>query len=113
MNKIILGIIWGVTAQILTFIQLQGSFKFEILKNNVWAVVLFGIPVTYMYIQSVKNFIEAYNGEIWPSRLIGFGIGVTIFTLMSYWWFKEPITFKTAVCLMLGIFIIVIQILWK
>jgi multidrug transporter EmrE-like cation transporter len=62
---------------------------------------------------SVKNMVIAYDGQIWPSRLIGFGIGVVVFTAMSYWLFKEPMTPKTFTCLCLGVVIILIQILWK
>ncbi len=47
------------------------------------------------------------------SRLIGFGIGVVVFSLMSHWLFKEPLTPKTLVCLGLGSLIVLIQILWK
>jgi hypothetical protein len=62
---------------------------------------------------SVKHFIAAYDGQIWPSRLIGFGIGVVVFSLMSHWLFKEPFTLKTLICLGLGSLIVLIQILWK
>lgn len=71
------------------------------------------IPISYLFIKSVEYFVAAYNGEIWPSRLIGFGIGVIIFTLMSKLLFGEPFTTKTAVCLALGTAIVLIQILWK
>jgi multidrug transporter EmrE-like cation transporter len=71
------------------------------------------IPISYLFIKSVEYFVAAYNGEIWPSRLIGFGIGVIIFTLMSKMLFGEPFTTKTAVCLALGTAIVLIQILWK
>ena len=57
--------------------------------------------------------LAAYDGQIWPSRLIGFGIGVVVFGLMSHWLFKEPFTLKTLICLGLGSLIVLIQILWK
>jgi multidrug transporter EmrE-like cation transporter len=57
--------------------------------------------------------VEAYNGEIWPSRLIGFGIGIIVFSLMSYFLFKEPFTAKTVVCLFLAVLIILVQVFWK
>jgi hypothetical protein len=62
---------------------------------------------------SVRYFVAAYDGQIWPSRLIGFGIGVVVFSLMSHWLFKEPFTLKTLICLGLGSLIVLIQILWK
>ena len=72
-----------------------------------------GIPISLMFMESVKNFVLAYDGQIWPSRLIGFGIGVIVFTLMSYFLFKEPISLKTLFCLFLGLCIILVQIFWK
>jgi multidrug transporter EmrE-like cation transporter len=111
--NIIWGILWGLTAQIITFIQLQGQLKYDFLKQNTWFTVLMGIPISFMFMQSVKNFVAGFNGQIWPSRLIGFGIGVIVFTLMSEILFKEPFTTKTGVCLFLGICIIAIQVFWK
>ena len=111
--NIIYGIIWGVLAQIATFMQLQGQLKFEWMKQHTWAVVLMGIPISFMFMKSVKNFVLAFGGEIWPSRLLGFGIGVIIFTIMSELMFKEPFTLKTGVCLFLGLLIILTQLFWK
>lgn len=107
------GFIYGLIAQVITFLQLQGQLKYDILKNNTWFVVLLGLPISYLFMISVRYFVDAYDGQIWPSRLIGFGIGVVVFSLMSHWLFKEPLTLKTLVCLGLGSLIVLIQILWK
>lgn len=110
---ILIGTLWGIAAQIITFLQLQGQMKYSLLKNNIWIGALMGIPISLMFMQSVKHFVLAYDGQIWPSRLIGFGIGVVIFTLMSHFLFKEPLSLKTLICLFLGLCIILVQILWK
>jgi multidrug transporter EmrE-like cation transporter len=107
------GILWGLAAQVVTFLQLQGQLKYEVLKNNTWLVVLLGIPVSFMFMKSVRNIVSAFDGEIWPSRLLGFGIGVIVFTIMSSLLFKEHFTMKTISCLFLALCIILIQILWK
>lgn len=107
------GFIYGLIAQVITFMQLQGQMKYSILKNNTWFVVLLGLPISYLFMISVRYFVAAYDGQIWPSRLIGFGIGVIVFGLMSHWLFKEPFTLKTLICLGLGSLIVLIQILWK
>jgi ABC-type enterochelin transport system permease subunit len=72
-----------------------------------------GMPISYAFMQSVKCFVAAYDGQIWPSRLLGFGIGVIVFTTMSHFLFKEPLTLKTIICLLLGCCIIGVQIFWK
>jgi multidrug transporter EmrE-like cation transporter len=107
------GIIFGFVAQILTFLQLQGQMKIEWFKNHPIIIALLGVPISLLFMYSVKNMVEAYNGEIWPSRLIGFGIGVIVFTIMSHYLFKEPLTPKTLTCLGLGVCIILIQLIWK
>ena len=111
--NLIKGILFGFVAQIFTFFQLQGQFKYEWAKNNTFLMACMGIPISLLFIYSVRYFTLAYDGQIWPSRLIGFGIGVIVFTGMSHFLFKEPITLKTLICLSLGIAIILIQLFWK
>ena len=111
--QLLKGFIFGLIAQIITFLQLQGQLKIEWLKNNIWFSVLMGIPISYLFILSVKNLVGAFDGQIWPSRLIGFGIGVITFAVMSHYMFKEPLTPKTLICLGLGALILLIQIFWK
>ena len=111
--KILYGILFGLAAQILTFLQLQGQMKYDWFKNHPILMAFVGVPISLLFMGSVKNLVEAYNGQMWPSRLIGFGIGVITFAIMSYLMFKEPLTAKTLTCLSLGVCIILIQILWK
>jgi len=111
--NIFYGVLYGVIAQILTFLQLQGNIKYGWFQKYPVIMLLAAMPISYLFIKSVEYFVAAYNGEIWQSRLIGFGIGVIIFTLMSKIMFGEPFTTKTAVCLALGTAIVLIQILWK
>lgn len=76
-------------------------------------LLLSGIPVSWFYIKSVHFLIEAFKEEMWPSRLIGFGIGVVVFAAMSTLLFRETITLKTVVSLLLACSIVGIQIIWK
>ena len=105
-----IGILYGLVAQILTFIQLQGYVKYQTFKDHTWLVLLGGVPLAWLYIQSTKHLILAGEGEIWPSRLIGFGIGIIVFTGMAYFMLSEPITLKTVISLLLAINIVCIQV---
>ena len=107
------GFIFGLLAQIATFVQLQGQIKYEWFKNHPIIIAFMGVPISLLFMYSVRNFVAAYDGQIWPSRLIGFGIGVIVFTVMSHYLFREPISLKTLTCLGLGVLIILIQIFWK
>jgi hypothetical protein len=109
MNYII-GISYGLIAQILTFIQIQGYVKYQTFKEHTWLVLLMGLPLSWLYMQSTKYLVLAGEGEIWPSRLVGFGVGIIVFTTMAYFLFGEPITIKTAISLLLAITIVCIQV---
>ena len=110
---LLVGIVFGFLAQIGTFFQLQGPLKYEWVKNHYWLTVMMGIPISMLFMYSVKNMIIAYNGQMWPSRLIGFSVGAVVFTWLSWLIFKEPLTLKTIVCLILAIGILIIQLFWK
>ncbi len=110
---LLIGIILGFLAQIATFFQLQGSLKYEWFKNNYWIAVLMGIPISMLFMESVKHMVLAYNGQLWPSRLIGFSIGTIVFTWLSWLLFKEPLTMKTMVSLLFAAGILGVQIFWK
>ena len=110
---LLIGIVFGFLAQIATFFQLQGSLRYEWFKNNYWFVVLMGIPISMLFMESVKQMVTAYGGQLWPSRLIGFSIGAIVFTWLSWWLFKEPLTMKTMVSLLFAIGILGVQIFGK
>jgi multidrug transporter EmrE-like cation transporter len=109
----ITGFLLGVLAQILTFVQLQGQFKFQWMKDNPVYMALLGFPLSLLYLLSVKHMVAHFEGNMWPSRLIGFATGAVVFTIMSWVWFKEPLSLKTLVCLGLAVCIMLIQLFWK
>jgi len=113
MNNFLWGFIYMFIAQVGTFLQLQGSAKYNWYSKYPILILLCGIPLSWLYIQSVRNLTLAFNGEMWPSRIIGFGTGAIIFGFLSFFLFKEPITFKTILCLSLSFIIIMIQIFMK
>ena len=113
MNNLLLGGLYGLIAQIGTFLQLQGNVKYDWYSKHPVILLLCAIPLSWLYIQSVKHLVLAFGGEIWPSRMIGFGIGVIVFSIMGYFLFKEPITLKTGVSILLAIGIIFIQLKMK
>jgi hypothetical protein len=111
--EIIYGIMYGLLGQVGSFMQLQGAMKLGWFPKYFWPVLLMSVPLSWLYIKSVEHFVAAFNGQLWPSRLIGFGLGITIFSIMSHFLFKEPLTPKTLVCIGLGLIIIAIQVIWK
>lgn len=113
MPNLFYGILYGILGQIGSFVQLQAALKYGWYPKYQWPLLLVAIPLSWFYVKSVQYFIAAFDGEIWPSRLLGFSIGIIMFTILSAIMFKEPFTPKTIVCLLLGFSIVAIQILWK
>jgi hypothetical protein len=111
--EIIYGIMYGLLGQVGSFMQLQGAMKLGWFPKYFWPVLLMSVPLSWLYIKSVEHFLAAFDGQLWPSRLIGFGLGIAIFSIMSHFMFKEPLTPKTLVCVGLGLIIIAIQVIWK
>jgi hypothetical protein len=113
MNKLIIGILFGILGQVISFLQLQGSIKYGWFEKHPVLISLSAIPGLWVFIKSVDSIVEWSGGQLWPSRLIGFGIGVITFVAMSWFLFKEPVSLKTMTCLMLAASILLIQIFWK
>jgi len=112
-GNLLIGMFFGFLAQVATFYQLQGPLKFEWFKNNYWLTVLMGIPISMLFMYSVKNMVIAFDGQMWPSRLIGFSIGAIVFSWLSWAVFNESITMKTFICLVLALGILLVQLFVK
>ena len=114
MNRnLIISLLLVTIGQVLVFLQLQGQFLLVRLKDNAIIPILIGIPISYILLKYTKYCAIAFDGQIWPGRLIGFAVGAIVFTSMSWLLMKEPINAKTFVCLLLSIGILGIQIFWK
>jgi hypothetical protein len=100
-------------AQVFTFYQLQGHLWNKWIKDNPLMMTLLGVPVGYIVILASREMVNIYNGQTWPNRMIGFTLGVIVFTIMTWFYLKEPLTPKTLVCLVLSCMILIIQLFWK
>jgi len=113
MQNLVFGILYGIIGQVGSFVQLQAALKYGWYPKYKIPLLLLAIPLSWCYVKSVQYFIAAFDGEIWPSRLLGFSIGIIMFTLLSAIMFREPFTLKTIICLLLGFSIVAIQVLWR
>jgi len=102
-----------IISQIVSFYQLQGHLFSKWIDKHPFLMVIIGIPFGYSVIWSTKVLIEYFDGLTWPNRLIGFCISILVFTFMTWFYLKEPLTLKTIVSLILCILILGIQIFWK
>ncbi len=111
--KVLIATFIMILGQIGSFMQLQGAIKYGWYEKYMWAILLSSIPVSYLYIVAVRMYVEGFGGQIWPSRLLGFSVGIIVFTLMSHYLFKEPLDVKNGICLLLGFSILMIQLFVK
>ena len=99
--------------QVCVFYQINGFLLSEWIEKRPLTMSLLGIPISYVYIYATKDLVNAFNGDLWPQRLIGFSMGMIAFAFLTWIHFHQAITLKTAVTLALATAIVVIQIIWK
>ena len=100
--------------QVLAWYQTNGQFISTWIKEHpILVAAIGGIPVGYSYILGTTYLVQAFDGAVWPSRLLGFSMGILAFTTLTLIHLGEAITLKTSVVLILALTIILIQVLWK
>tara|TARA_R110000803_G_scaffold9613_1_gene30218 strand:+ start:485 stop:844 length:360 start_codon:yes stop_codon:yes gene_type:complete len=113
LGKLFIGLGWFVIAHIAVFFQLNGQFKWDWFKNNEWVIASSGLIISFFYIWGTKYTVEGFGGMLWPARFIGFSVGMIIYAFGVSFFFKEGITNKTFVSLLLCVALVAIQVLWK
>jgi len=112
-QKLISGTLMFLLGQIAVWYQTNGQFISEWIKSHPFIMALGGIPISYIYIYATRDLVTAFDGELWPQRLIGFDMGMIAFSFLTWFHLNQAITMKTAVTLALATAIVVIQIVWK
>lgn len=92
---------------------MNGQFMWSWFKDNTLILAIFGIPISYLYILGTKYTVEHFEGVLWPTRFIGFGVGIVVYAVLVGIFFKEGINLKTFVSLLLSFTLILIQLFWK
>ena len=113
LKQILLGALLYIVAQALTFWQINGQFIWDSFKSNTFIICLFGVPISYFYILAAKYTTLGFNLEMWPSRFIGFAMGMIVFTILTSSIMGESVNVKTVISLILAVILVCIQIFWK
>lgn len=111
--QLIRGTLLFLLGQTLVWYQINGQFISDWIKERPLLMSCLGIPISYVYIYATKDLVGAFNGDMWPQRLIGFSMGMIAFAFLTWIHLNQAITLKTAVTLALATAIVVIQIIWK
>jgi hypothetical protein len=112
-TKLITGTLLFLLGQTLVWYQINGQFISEWIKQHPLVMSLMGVPISFIYIYATQYTTEAFDGDLWPQRLIGFSMGMIAFAILTFIHLNQGITMKTAVTLALATAIVVIQIVWK
>jgi hypothetical protein len=113
LNDLLLGVGFFLIAHILTWFQLNGQFVWKSFQKYEWVVAACGVILSFFYIWGTKYTVSGMGGLLWPTRFIGFGVGIIVYALFVSIFFKEGITPKTIISLFLSLILILIQVLWK
>ena len=110
---LLLGFIYFIIGQIIIWFQSHLQFISNWSKENPLLIAIPGIAVSYVSILATQNLAQAFNGLVWPSRLIGFSIGIILFSCLTWILLGEKIEMKSGVCVILAFCILLIQLFWK
>jgi hypothetical protein len=113
LNKLLACILVFFLVQCLTWFQLNGQFFSSWFKNNNLILCLFGVPISWLYIIATRYGYEAFDGILWPGRLLGFSMGMLTFAIFTWIFMSEGINTKTVVSLVLATALVCIQVFWK
>ena len=114
MNKdILLCALLLMAGQICVWFQLNGQFIWKWFEKNPFLLSLLGVPISYFFIVGTKLGYQGFNNVLWAQRLLGFGLGIFIFAVCTWFFIGEGITTKTIVSLVLALVLVMIQVFWR
>ena len=114
MNKnILFCILIFLFAQTLVWLQLNGQFVWESFRKYEWVLILLGIPISWLFLESTRHGVAGFDGLLWPQRFLAFSTGIIIFTFLTWYLKGEGLTVKTMVSLGLAFLLSIVQIFWK
>ncbi len=111
--NLLISIFLMVLAQSLAYFQFQSQFFWQWAKDHPFLLSLVGIPCSLLFYYFAKYNAAAFDGQVWPGRIISFSIGILVFAILSNLVLNESISLKTWICIGLSSLIVLIQVFWK
>ena len=113
MKNLILCLSLFVIAQTMVWLQLNGQFVWDSFRKYEWVLILFGLPISWVFLEATRQGVTAFDGLLWPQRFLAFACGIIIFSLFTWLLKGEGINTKTLISLCLASCLVLIQIFWK
>jgi hypothetical protein len=76
-------------------------------------MAIVGLPISYVLIIATKFIVDGFDGLLWPGRLVGFGSGMIVMAVLTWWMLGEGINLKTLTSLILATALVMVQVFWK
>tara|TARA_R110000751_G_scaffold266072_3_gene365127 strand:+ start:135 stop:470 length:336 start_codon:yes stop_codon:yes gene_type:complete len=108
------GILFFIVGNLIAWFQFNSQFVWSWWADKpLLSNLIFAIPMGVCFWHAIRHIVQD-TGEMWPSKLIGFGVSNVIYGLLTYYFLKEGIfEAKTLISMILSVMIILIQIFWK
>tara|TARA_A100001391_G_C5040796_1_gene270824 strand:+ start:1032 stop:1367 length:336 start_codon:yes stop_codon:yes gene_type:complete len=108
------GVLLFMLANILAWFQFNSQFVWSWFQDKpVITCAIFSLPMSILFWHAIKYIVDD-TGELWTSKLVGFGVSNIIFGIMTWFFLNESMfSQKTLISLFLACLIIAIQIFWK
>ena len=113
MKNLIVCLLIFVVAQTMVWLQLNGQFVWESFRKYEWVLILFGLPISWLFLEATRQGVTAFDGLLWPQRFLAFATGIIIFSICTWVLKGEGINTKTLISLCLASCLVLIQIFWK
>ena len=113
MKNLIICLLIFTVAQLLVWLQLNGQFVWDSFRKYEWVLILFGLPISWLFLVATRQGVAAFDGLLWPQRFLAFATGIIIFSVCTWVLKGEGINTKTMISLGLASCLVLIQIFWK
>ena len=97
---------------IIIWYQLNSQLVWDWAKTSkaMWFSALLGIPISLLFWWATKIGYEGF-GSLWKIRLLGFGISMITFPIMTWFFLGEVMTMKVILTLGLAAIIMLLQLI--
>ena len=112
-SNIAIGLLLYFLTHIIIWFQVNGQFVWPWAKDNPWLMSALGLPISYVLIIATKYIVAGFDGLLWPGRLVGFGSGMIVMAVLTWYMLGEGINLKTLTSLILATGLVCMQVFWR
>tara|TARA_B100001564_G_C20150977_1_gene450972 strand:+ start:173 stop:514 length:342 start_codon:yes stop_codon:yes gene_type:complete len=113
LNNIVIALLLFTLGQAMIWFQTNGQFVWPWAKENPLLMALIGFPISYILIIATKYVVAGFDGLLWPGRLVGFGSGMIVMAVLTWYFLGEGLNTKTLASLLIATGLVCMQVFWK